>query len=369
MFWIFNVRVDLSAICNKTHCSTFALQTNVEVVYNISEALFIELNRVQSDGYVQQMKSREPLSESSLHFPYAEYKLRGTWESQKERLTTTNVIIPITNAATGTWPMMVIVQNCLLRIYRKHLYISFSYWACSDYSFYYKVFSITIMNATSTDTRQVKFNLEFSTNYACSWWSPLKLDKIVLNKPSRPTVNPTSSPPTTVPTITPNMSSLVLIVSGLSFFDGSSQFQYYGPLRRGLSSAFTISVWIKTTTASGVIVNYGRSPSNFQGELILQITSAGKFQFWDDNNVYGFNYVTGNSVVTTGQLIHIAFVKNEINGEFFINGVSDGKVTAFQFSYLLKFSLLYWQELSYRVSPQLNTISISTSISISLTNS
>eukprot|EP01041_Mallomonas_annulata_P010918 gene10918-22787_t len=273
--------------------------------------------------------------------------------------------------------------------------MSFSYWAYSDYSFCYRGFSVSTMNATSTgvwkkvwtgstystslanrpwsnitlslpaDTRQVKFNLETSTNYACRWWTPLKLDKIVLHKvsycpgqsyclfanqgapivpdptttptrppsvvptfqPSRPTVNPTPSP-SAVPTITPNMSSIVLTAPGLSIFNGSTQFQYYGPLKRGLSSVFTISVWIRTTTASCVIVNYGRSPSNFQGEMILQITSAGKLQFWDYNSGYGFNYVTGKSVVTTGELIHIAFVKNGINGEFFINGVSDGKVTA-----------------------------------------
>eukprot|EP01041_Mallomonas_annulata_P002015 gene2016-3914_t len=399
--------------------------------------------------------------------------------------------------------------------------MSFSYWAYSDYSFCYNGFSVSTMNATSTgvwkkvwtgktystslanrpwnnitltlpaDTRQVKFNLETSTTYACRWWTPLKLDKIILTKvsycpgqskclfpsqgapvvpdptstpsrsptavptvrpstptsdttstptrsptsvptvrpstptsgptstptrspttvptvrpstptsgptstptrsptavptvrpstptsgptstptrsptavptvrpstptsgptstptrspttvptvrpstptsmptfqPSRPSLNPTLSP-SAIPTITPNISSIVLTVSGLSSFDGSTQFQYYGPLKRGLSSKFTISVWIRTTTASGVIVNYGRSPSNFNGEMILQITSAGKLQFWDYNSGYGFNYVTGNSVVTTGQLIHVAFVKNGVNGEFFINGVSDGKVAA-----------------------------------------
>eukprot|EP01041_Mallomonas_annulata_P014349 gene14349-30541_t len=142
------------------------------------------------------------------------------------------------------------------------------------------------------------------------------------------TTNSTLSP-SAVPATTSTMSSTVLTVSGLTEFDGSSKFQYYGPLLRGLSSAFTISAWIKTTTLSVmVVISYGRNPSNVYGEFVLYVSDTGKLLLFDFNGVSGFDLVTGNSVVTTGQLTHIAFVKNGINGEFFVNGVSDGKVTA-----------------------------------------
>eukprot|EP01041_Mallomonas_annulata_P009581 gene9581-19912_t len=220
--------------------------------------------------------------------------------------------------------------------------MSFSYWAYPDYSYCYKEFSISTMNATSTGMwKKIWTGSTYSTSLANRPWSNITLSlprdtrQITLIKESYcpgkahclfqnqgapivpdPTTTPTR-PPSVVPTFQPSRPTVnpTLSPSVLSSFDGSTQFQYFGPLLRELSSAFTISLWIKTTTVSRIVVTYGRSATNNDGRWVMLIAETGKLLLFDYNGGYGFNYVTGSSV-------------NGINGEFFVNGVSDGKVTA-----------------------------------------
>ncbi len=88
----------------------------------------------------------------------------------------------------------------------------------------------------------------------------------------------------------------------------------------------SFSMWVNTTTKSSYLVALSRGPSNFNGEFIIDITSAGKVEVWEYNNGYGLNFA-GSSVVTNGKRVHIGVVKNGNVGTIYINGKVDASST------------------------------------------
>ena len=109
------------------------------------------------------------------------------------------------------------------------------------------------------------------------------------------------------------------------YFNGSYH-MYYNSLDNAPSNYMTISLWVNTTTKSTTVVSMARTPSNYNGEFLLDITSTGKLEFWEYNNGYGLD-VYSNTAVTIGKRTHIAFVKNNTRGSFYINGKLDSTGT------------------------------------------
>ena len=145
---------------------------------------------------------------------------------------------------------------------------------------------------------------------------------------SFPTATPTSptASPTPMPSVVPNTTPL-LAIPGPNTFDGTSSYLYYASLSSALSSTFTISLCITTTSVNAYIMSIGRSPSNFNGEGILQIDGSGYLRFWDYSGSYG---LSGSSsvAVNIGIRTHVAFVRHNNIGYFYVNGALAGQMTA-----------------------------------------
>ena len=122
------------------------------------------------------------------------------------------------------------------------------------------------------------------------------------------------------------------LVNGPSFqdnsivFDGSNEYVDCGNTVGNFgTSNFTLSAWIKTTSATRAIlakqVSLGWNGYNFF------INSSGKLQIvvdWSNSQQYG--YVVSDTGVTTGNWTHCVFVLNgadRTNWRIYINGVSD----------------------------------------------
>jgi hypothetical protein len=95
------------------------------------------------------------------------------------------------------------------------------------------------------------------------------------------------------------------------------------------SNQLSLSAWIKTTsTGNELLVSMGRSPSSFEGEWIWGI-SNGQLYFWDYQGSNGFPATfTSTTSVNNGQWRHVAFVRNELAGTFYIDGIPAGSMTA-----------------------------------------
>ena len=92
------------------------------------------------------------------------------------------------------------------------------------------------------------------------------------------------------------------------------------------TGTFSISVWIKTTSASGVIIQQ-RDPNNFNGEYQVAL-SGGKVTFFVyGNNEYEFQMVS-NATVDDGNWHNIVVVRESNGtGEIFIDGKADSTAT------------------------------------------
>ena len=95
------------------------------------------------------------------------------------------------------------------------------------------------------------------------------------------------------------------------------------------SNQLTLSAWIKTTSLGNeVIATMGRTPSSNEGEWIWGI-SNGKLYFWDYRGGYGFVEASVSPTsVNSGQWRHVAFVRNELTGTFYVDGTPAGTMTA-----------------------------------------
>jgi gliding motility-associated-like protein len=99
------------------------------------------------------------------------------------------------------------------------------------------------------------------------------------------------------------------------------------------SNNITLGTWVKFT-GSGVMViaSQSRSPSDANTQFRLLVVN-GKLSFWDHNSGVGIHQVTGKGAVNDGQWHHIAFVKNNTVGKFYIDGSLDSTVTLYTKTY------------------------------------
>ena len=95
------------------------------------------------------------------------------------------------------------------------------------------------------------------------------------------------------------------------------------------SNQLSLSAWIKTSSSGKeVIATMGRNLTNNDGEWIWGI-SSGKLYFWDYRGGYGFVETSVSTTsVNNGQWRHVAFVRNELTGTFYVDGTPAGTVTA-----------------------------------------
>ena len=124
---------------------------------------------------------------------------------------------------------------------------------------------------------------------------------------SKSSFRPTSSPSTTstnFPTIIPTslMPSPSVAASfsltGPVTFDGTSTFLHYPPLSPALGAAFSISLWVNPTSTSSeaYLLSLGRSPTNFDGELILEISNSEAYYWEYGQGNYGVSLTSPTSI-------------------------------------------------------------------------
>jgi len=145
-----------------------------------------------------------------------------------------------------------------------------------------------------------------------------------------PTVIPTSEP-TMEPTVEPTLQTAVFEMTDTVHMSDLSTTLQYDSLPVVLSDAMTLSLWIKTSqTTEAYLMTIGRTSSTVTYQFSLRMISNGKLNFWDySDSQYGF--LTGKfseGVVNTGELTHIAFVKDGLTGTYYINGVASGTTTS-----------------------------------------
>lgn len=121
--------------------------------------------------------------------------------------------------------------------------------------------------------------------------------------------------------------------NGAMSFNGSSSYIYRSTLNNPASSQMTWSAWVKTSSsaATQVVIQQSRSSTLVTGEYLYQIETNGRQNFWDWNNGFGYSQAgTSNTVLNDGAWHQIAFVKDGVNGTFYLDGQADGTKTAAQ---------------------------------------
>lgn len=111
---------------------------------------------------------------------------------------------------------------------------------------------------------------------------------------------------------------------------------FYEELYRPIVDELTISTWIITGQKKSVILSMGKLPNSTDSEFRFFTDSHGKLAFEDLSGIgeYGFRLdVSGKSThsnvfVTDNQWHHIAFVKNNSVGIFYVDGAVVGSITA-----------------------------------------
>jgi hypothetical protein len=128
-------------------------------------------------------------------------------------------------------------------------------------------------------------------------------------------------------------SAIATLIGGVSYGPGlaGAAFQFNGTTSYAAipssadivgTGAFSISVWVKTSSANGVIIQQ-RDPNNFNGEYQLAV-SNGKVYFWVyGNSEYDFQLFS-NASVNDGNWHNIVAVRlSNGTGEIFIDGNLD----------------------------------------------
>lgn len=120
-------------------------------------------------------------------------------------------------------------------------------------------------------------------------------------------------------------------IGGALSFDGSDDYVRTPTFNNLPTSYMTIEAWIKTNTNSSnvYIMQQNRNSTNYFNEWIFRITD-GKLNFWDyGTSNYGFSTSnTSNSTINNNQWRHIVFVKNGVQGAYYIDGKLDATTTA-----------------------------------------
>mmetsp|Transcript_12291 Transcript_12291/g.12381 ORF Transcript_12291/g.12381 Transcript_12291/m.12381 type:complete len:1035 (+) Transcript_12291:161-3265(+) len=248
--------------------------------------------------------------------------------------------------STGQWTRVWIVKTD--DVYGEGFYDNLFVWK-------------TVTSTLIPDTRAVKFKLEADSGLTnCKLPQiPLSLRGIALSVksfcadqsclapvqilpfPPDPTIKPTSSP-TTAPTHTPSSPSIMPTSSAPTViplfkliysmpnhivFNGYGTFLHQDSLPSSFSS-FTVCAWIKTTR-DGMIVSFGRNQGQSSGRFSFSVDTHYKKLHFADYGPLGYEF-QGYSLdkVNTGERLHVAFVKDELKGTFYIDGKKSGELSA-----------------------------------------
>jgi hypothetical protein len=110
-------------------------------------------------------------------------------------------------------------------------------------------------------------------------------------------------------------------------FDGNDDYVRKDFFDNLPSSKLTLCAWIKTSS-DGVIIQQGRSDSDANTEYIFKVISS-KLNFWDYEGSYGFKLDQySNNIVSDDIWHYVCFVKDELSGVYYLDGVFDGNETA-----------------------------------------
>ncbi len=106
-------------------------------------------------------------------------------------------------------------------------------------------------------------------------------------------------------------------------FNGSTT-KYIGTIQNAPTNYMTISMWVIPTIYNVVLVSMARSPTRTIGEYEMSITSNGKLYYFEysGGSTYGVT-MTGLTTIPLNTRTHVAFVKNNTMGYFYINGILD----------------------------------------------
>jgi len=80
-----------------------------------------------------------------------------------------------------------------------------------------------------------------------------------------------------------------------------SKFYNFGALNPALGPSFSLSLWIfdnAPTTAQYYLLTLGRSPTNYVGEFILELTSDNAVRYWEfGSEGFGLQLVSSTTLV------------------------------------------------------------------------
>lgn len=114
-------------------------------------------------------------------------------------------------------------------------------------------------------------------------------------------------------------------------FNGTTQYASINTFSPAFTN-FSIMMWVKLSglNTNQYLFSMNRTPTNVANEGIFNITPSNRVVFWDYNGtLFGFSSgVSNNTTLTTGVWYCIGFVKNGLNGTYYLNGLPDGNTTA-----------------------------------------
>jgi len=121
------------------------------------------------------------------------------------------------------------------------------------------------------------------------------------------------------------------------YFDGADDYMHVSTVNNvSFGSQFTIEMYINigNVTSKETLFSISRTPTDVTNGAVLLLNPAGgqggaNLCFWDYSTAYGFPTNSCSSVVLQpNTTYHVAFVKNGLNGTFYVNGQPAGIITA-----------------------------------------
>ena len=104
-------------------------------------------------------------------------------------------------------------------------------------------------------------------------------------------------------------------------FDGVDDYlSTTGQVANGGETQFSLSCWVKTTAANGIILNQRSSSS--VGQFTLRL-NTNKLKVWAFTNGSAYTSSTGATSFNTGQWVHLCATVNGDDINLFLNGVED----------------------------------------------
>jgi len=139
----------------------------------------------------------------------------------------------------------------------------------------------------------------------------------------------------TLSNVTAINNELALSTNYALSFDGVNDYIYVPQINNTtFGSQFTIEMDIKTgpSVTTQYLFSISRTKSDVTNEAVLQLVPSGSgwvLRFWDYSTAYGFPESSGsNTLLQPNQKYHLAFVKNGVNGTYYVNGNFSGSITA-----------------------------------------